>query len=93
MGRTIVKQPNGKFAVYSSIMDDFIMWDATKEDYILFCQEEMRTELEQIFQYIADGNKSLYPFMEWREALDNIVLHHGNKAIQRYKRDVDKVEK
>ena len=32
MGRQIAKQPNGLYAVWSSVVDDFIVEDATEEE-------------------------------------------------------------
>ncbi|WP_155722269.1 hypothetical protein [Leptospira weilii] len=32
MGRRIVKQPNGKFAMWSTYIDDFIQMGLTKEE-------------------------------------------------------------
>lgn len=34
MSRQIVKKPNGKYAIWSSIVDDFVYDDVTKEEYI-----------------------------------------------------------
>jgi len=32
MGRQVVKQPDGNFAIWSSVVDDFILGDATRLD-------------------------------------------------------------
>ena len=43
MGRQIIEQPNGKYAIWSTIVDDFILEDITVEEYIEFrIQEETK---------------------------------------------------
>jgi hypothetical protein len=37
MGESIVKQPNGRYARYSSIVDDFTDINMTEDDYIELC--------------------------------------------------------
>lgn len=34
MGHQIIKQPNGKYAVWSSVVDQLIGWDQTKDQII-----------------------------------------------------------
>lgn len=40
MGRQIIKQPDGLFSVWSTVIDDFIFGDASEEDIIEFFATE-----------------------------------------------------
>ncbi|MBO9598643.1 MAG: hypothetical protein J7559_12610 [Cohnella sp.] len=46
MGRRIEKQPDGKYAVWSTIVDDYIIVDATPEQIIESFIEDARTDIE-----------------------------------------------
>lgn len=47
MGRQIIKQPDGKFCVWSTIVDDFIIVDATPEEIIEIYIEEKSEEIKE----------------------------------------------
>lgn len=75
MGRQIIKEPSGKYAVWSSIVDDFILLHATKEEII---EEWVREEADRIREGVnakvaalEAGTKPYYQFtMTWEEALN-----------------------
>ena len=87
MGRQIIKQPNGGYAVFSTIVDDFILLDATEKDII---NERLETERERITKDVHDviekleaGTKPYYQFTQtWEEALDTIREVHGEEEVQ-----------
>jgi hypothetical protein len=86
MGRQIIKQPNGLYAVFSSVVDTFIMWDCTPECIIETWAEEERKRIEQgVRQTCAEldaGGKPYYQFtMDWKEAMAT--------ARRAHKQDVD----
>ncbi len=76
MGWSVVRQPNGRFAVFSSIVDDFILWHATRQDVIDFFVEDaakeatqnavraVRTALEDVEPGYVLGRCSLDPSTE-----------------------------
>lgn len=45
--RSLVKQPNGQYAIFSTITDDFIISDATPEEMIEILVEEQRSKIEE----------------------------------------------
>jgi hypothetical protein len=47
MGRRIDKQKNGKYSVWSSIVDDYIHKDLTPEDIIEIYVEESRESITE----------------------------------------------
>lgn len=53
MGQQIIKQPDGKFAVWSSIVDDFIITDATVEEIVEIEVEEFRETITKKIERIT----------------------------------------
>ncbi len=47
MGREIVRQPNGKWAMWSNNSDAFVMLDAEPDDIITYMVGNARREFEQ----------------------------------------------
>jgi len=73
MSRQIIKQPNSKYAVYSSICDSFILLDATKEQVLNWraneAAEDARESCKKIFDKIESGKNPYYQFaLSWQEA-------------------------
>lgn len=58
MGRRIVKQPNGKFCIFSTYVDSVIAYDLTSEDVIDFyveaATEETKRQTNQRLSEIAE---------------------------------------
>lgn len=88
MARQIVKQPNGKFACWSSIVDDFIIKDLTAEQYIKWSAREAykheKRECESIFSDIGHRNyfkpwiecinlKAFYLGVEFKDSIDEEI--------------------
>jgi|SRR5579872_6786932 len=76
MGKQIIKQPNGKYALFSSNTDTFIMLDATEKDIKhYFIEIEVRRISNRVQQIVKDldspGAKPYYQFtMSWDEAVE-----------------------
>ena len=79
MGAFIVKQPNGKYARFSTIVDCITDYDMTEEDYIELCIERAKEEAEReartilknyirpfdwVIDYFAPNNQSYSEFIE-----------------------------
>lgn len=83
MGRRITKQPNGRLAVYSSITDSFIVWDATPEELIewlaIEASQEARSRAEQ---WLAR------PYSDFDDLLKTIKQIHGTPAADKYRADL-----
>ena len=56
MGQQIIKQPNGLYAVWSSIVDSFVLVDATPEELI---EEWLSDERERISKFITRKIKEI----------------------------------
>ena len=77
MGKQIIEQPNGKYALWSSICDNFILLDATELDIIEELVAESRDDIERnvkrIIASLNAGGKPYYQFTKtWSEALSSI---------------------
>lgn len=82
MGHQIIKQPNGKFAVWSSGVDDFILIDATPEeivqDYVEKESERIRKEVADIVTALERGGKP--SGMTFDKAVAWVRRHHSPDA-------------
>lgn len=56
MGAFIVKQPNGKYCRFSTMVECPTHWNMTKDDYIELCKERAEKEAIDILENL------LYPF-------------------------------
>jgi hypothetical protein len=82
MGAMICKQPNGKYARYSSVVDDFTDINMTEDDYIQLCIE--RATENAIFEAKQTLQHHIHKIEEavedWRFAhLDNEGVHPEDK--------------
>ncbi len=73
--RQILKQPNGLYAEYSTIVDAFVLLNATKEQIIWASEQaaarDARERCEAAFKKLEEG-VSLSPFaVTWEEAVSN----------------------
>jgi hypothetical protein len=85
MSRQIIKKDNGKYAIWSSIVDDFIFDDITKEEYMEFrlaeSKKEVKKDLEEIFDKIDNGKNVYYQFaMTYKDALAWKDRVHGKRS-------------
>lgn len=77
MGQQIIRQPDGKLAVFSSVTDTFVVVDATPEEIIEWraeagaeeARERTRAELARV---LDEGNaRPYYQFtLSWDEAAE-----------------------
>jgi hypothetical protein len=85
MGYQIIKQPDGKLAVFSSITDTIVMWDATEDEVVEFFVEiEVQKTTERVRQMLVpvvadEPRKAYYQFaMTWEAALESDREHGGS---------------
>lgn len=93
MGRHVIKQPNNKYAIWSTIVDNFIMTDATREDYINFRIEEeterVKKDLTEIFDKVDKGDRYHHTVHQWNEALSLLEEIHGRDELDKLLRGLD----
>ncbi|RAS59465.1 hypothetical protein C8D87_11477 [Lentzea atacamensis] len=71
MSQQILLQPNGKFAIYSSITDTIIAWDATAEE-IVELTTTARQETRRVLGHVVAGepHKAYFQFtLTWEQAM------------------------
>lgn len=81
MGRQIVKQPNGKYAIWSSICDNFLYTDLTPLEYINIRVAEQKLEITdkilKIIDQLERGEKPYYQFTKTYEDCLEIIKEMG----------------
>lgn len=77
MGQQIIRQPDGRLAVFSSVVDAFIVVDATPEEILNWRAEEAaakereRTQRELDAVLAGDPRRVYYQFTRtWEEAAE-----------------------
>lgn len=97
MGKQIIKQPLGslgEYAVFSSMVNDFIYINCTKEEIINFFIEEATKEItrgvNEKIDALEKGEKPYYQFTKtWEEALKIIKSIHSQKHVSELLEDID----
>ncbi len=97
MGRQIIETSPNKYGIFSSITDDFIGWDATKEEVIEFYKEDAAERAERdilmVFEQLESGKKPYHQFtMNLEEALDTIKSQHGDELYNERKAQLEETE-
>jgi hypothetical protein len=77
MGHQIIKQPDGKFCVFSTIVDEIVISDATEDELIeYYATEAARRERDIVSRIVSnvknnEAEKSYYQFtMTYEQAVD-----------------------
>lgn len=85
MSDQIIKQPNGRYAIFSSVCDDFVVVDANKEEII----QEFETALgkfggntaDRIIHQLDSGDRPYHQFtLSFDDAVGKSIEIHGNMA-------------
>lgn len=75
MGWRIIKQPNGKFARFSEVVDDFTHYDMEEEEAVELCRDEYDMGQREADVKVANAVKNPHRF---DEAINTIKLIHGS---------------
>jgi ADP-ribosylglycohydrolase len=79
MARNIVQQPNGLYSVFSSIVDDFIIVDATIDEIVEAYIEDEREKIKWRVENELERMKKHVSF-SYEDALHTIELVHGKQG-------------
>ncbi len=64
MARQIIKQPDGRYAIFSSVVDDFILLNATPQDiiddYVVDCRTLIADKVAEVVAALDRGEKPYY---------------------------------
>ncbi|MDX3110141.1 hypothetical protein [Nonomuraea angiospora] len=84
MGSQVIRQPSGQLAIFDSVTDTIIVWDATEDEIVEWfaerAAESARRDARRAVEHVAAGNprKAYYQFaMTWEEALAEDRRHRG----------------
>ena len=82
MGQQIIRQPDGRYALWSSIVDSFVLIDAMPDEIadamIEREAENIRRQVARIVAELAEGRKPYLQFTKtWYEALRTHQEVHG----------------
>lgn len=56
MRRRFVRQGDNRFGIFSDVVDDFVLEDATRDEVLSFLLNEHREELERTIGRLLDGH-------------------------------------
>ena len=93
MAYQIIKQPNGRYALFSSVVDNFIMFEAEPEDIVkFFVDEKIKSVEEYVKLVIGRLNKGEKPYHQFtktfEEALETIAQTHGTAERQKIEESI-----
>ena len=84
MGQQVIKQPDGRFAVFSTNTDTITVWDATAEEIVQHfvdqAAKDARRHATETVRKVGDGRaRAVYHqfTMSWAEALEKDRDHDG----------------
>ena len=86
MGQQIVQQPDGKYAIWSSVVDDFVVVDCENaEEVVDVMAEDSRREIDKhvrrVLEQLASGGRPYHQFTKtFGECLEIIREVHGDDA-------------
>ena len=85
MGQQIIQQPNGRLAVFSSVVDCFTMLNMTESEIVGVFLAEQRQKLTEdvhrIVEGLQSGGKPYFQFTKsWDEAAKVHIANPGGNA-------------
>ena len=94
MGQQIIKQPNGKYCLFSSIVDSVTYYNMTKEEIVEVWTENARKEFEQkvndITEKLDKGEKPYFQFtMDYESMLQTILEVHNVGEMENVKQAIE----
>jgi len=72
MGRNIIKQPNGLYAQWSTIVDDLITWNMTKEELIQWRIDEAAEGIREDVEIYIKSIELNTPKYSWWKTWDDV---------------------
>jgi hypothetical protein len=90
MGQQIIKQPDGRFAVFSTNTDTIMVWDGTAQEIVEWFAERAAFDARQTARLLlslvdaGDTRSAYHQFaMSWDEALE-MDRDHGGDAHRHF---------
>lgn len=81
MANQIIKQPNGLYCIWSTVVDHITCYhmtrDALVEEFLSVQRERIETEVDRKLAQLEKGEKPYYQFtMTYEEALEQVAERH-----------------
>lgn len=94
MGKQIIKQPNGKYCIFDSIVDDITQFDCTKDEILDLWVEEYRIKTKIIIsEVITKINREEKPYFNftksYEEAIECISKVHGEEEAENMRKLIE----
>jgi len=94
MGQQIIKQPNGKYCLFSSVVDNVTYYDMTKEEIVEVWTEKAKKDFEKkvndIVSKLDKGEKPYFQFtLSYEEMLKTILEVHNVDEMQNVKSTIE----
>lgn len=70
MSHIAVKQPDGKWALWSTVVEGWILEDASREDIVELELERERRVIEEWLTQVEDGDIDHYPSRSYDELVE-----------------------
>lgn len=85
MGKAIVPLPNGRYSIWSTIVDNFVAMDGTKEDVLEYFAEAAKEEAlrswGEVFKEYEENGCGM-GIRDYEECLGDIKVVHGKKEME-----------
>jgi hypothetical protein len=86
MSHRIIKQPNGKYCIYSTIVDDIIFYNATPNDikayYLEIENVRINNDVDNAINKPDEYYYGGWSFNDYETMMERIkILHKGEKEI------------
>jgi len=96
MGQQIIKQPDGKYCIFSTEFNDVTYYDMTKEEIIeVWSQEaisDIKKKVNDIIDKLNKGEKPYYQFtMTYSRMIDLISSIHGKASANEIRKEIENI--
>ncbi|MEK6829743.1 MAG: hypothetical protein AABY15_06505 [Nanoarchaeota archaeon] len=90
----IIKQPNGKYCIFSSVEDNIIFCNMTPDEIIGVRTAEAKAKIEEevarVIEGLESGDKPYHQFtMSYDEMLETIEEIHGKGESKKIKKAIE----
>lgn len=83
----IIKQPNGKYCIFSSIVNNITQYDCSEDDIVeewtSQYKKEMEAKVKEVISKLEKNEKPYFQFtLSFVEMLETIENVHGKKEVK-----------
>jgi hypothetical protein len=84
MGTMLVRQPNGRLALFSTVDDNFYLWNATPQEIVVYEKDRASQDAERQATAWVEG-RSPFPIVELEGVLETVRRVHGEEKAEEYR--------